>query len=132
MARRTEGASTGFGRSVLISYAFGLVAGATMAIVLVDATVLIPLLILPLAGAPVVDLLRRVPTKAQGGLAAAAIAVGSAAVGFGHHATSDGTVAALGVLGGSALAEIGVVVVAWLGRERLRRHGEAPSVTPEG
>lgn len=91
-----------FRSSMLLAYALGIVAGVTVAVVLQDASVLVPFLVLPLLGAPVLHALRGLPRKLLWLLTGTATAAGVVGVVYGRYVSDDGTVQALGVLGGSA------------------------------
>jgi hypothetical protein len=81
--------------------------GATVAVVLQDLTVLLPFVILIPVAAAVVHALSRAPEKLVRGLAVALVVGGLAAVVYGGFVSDDGTLQALGVLGGSATAAAG-------------------------
>jgi hypothetical protein len=84
--------------------------GATVAVVLQDVTVLLPFVILIPVAAAVVHALSRAPEKLVRGLAVALVVGGLAAVVYGGFVSDDGTLQALGVLGGSATAAAGVAL----------------------
>jgi hypothetical protein len=84
--------------------------GATVAVVLQDLTVLLPFVILIPVAAAVVHALSRAPEKLVRGLAVALVVGGLAAVVYGGFVSDDGTLQALGVLGGSATAAAGVAL----------------------
>lgn len=97
-----------FWSSMVVTYALGIAAGVTVAVVLQDPSVLVPFLVLPLFGAPLLHGLRHLPRKVLWLLAGAAIVAGVVAVVYGHFVSDNGTAQALGVLGGSAAIAVGL------------------------
>lgn len=98
--------------------------------VLQDGSVMVPFLVLPALVAPLLHGLRGLPHRARWRLVAGGCIVGGLAVLVGLFGTEDGTLQALGVLGGATMlaaagvaAAVLVVVAKWqAGTRRSARH----------
>lgn len=101
--------------SLLVSLALGLVAGATVAVVLQDASVVVPFLALALLGSPAVHGLRRMSQQVLWKVVAGGAALGATGLVIGLFGTDDGAAQAAGVLGGVAALAAATVAAATLG-----------------
>ncbi len=82
--------------------------GVTVALVPQDATVLLPFVVAEPVGALVMHALSRTSRRLVSGIAATLVVAGLAAVAYGRLISDDGTLQAVGVLGGAAIAAAGV------------------------
>ena len=118
-----------FKASLLVSFALALVAGATVAVVLQDASVIVPFLGFALLASPVVHELRSWPRPVLWKVVAGGAVVGGTGLLIGLFGTDDGALQAAGVLGGAAALAAATVVAATLGATSMaatRRQHSAP------
>ncbi len=108
-------------RSFGCSCVFAGVSGAAVAVVLQDASVLAPFVLLALVATPLVHLAAALPTSVLWPVALATFLVGSGAIVYGFFISDDGTVQALGVLGGTAVVTTGLLALVALAVARSRR-----------